>query len=58
MDVTIAKLHISVHRAVDTKRPELTVSRVEHQVQRIRQKECLERERQQCLDWYALHGGR
>ena len=58
MDVTIANLHISVHRAVDTKRPELMVSRVEQEVQRARQNERLDRERQQALDQYALHGGR
>jgi len=58
MDVIIANLHISVHRAVDAKRPELTLSRVEQEVHRARQNERLDRERQQALDQYAMHGGR
>ena len=57
MDVTIANLHITVHRALDTQRPALTVTRVEQEAQRSKQIQRVERERQQALDWYALHGG-
>ena len=34
MDMTIANLHISVHRTLDTKRPELAFSRTEQEAKR------------------------
>jgi hypothetical protein len=58
MDMTIANLHISVHRTLDTKRPELAISRPEQEAKRTAQLQRIAQERQHVLDWYALHGGR
>jgi len=57
MDVTIANLNISIHRNQDQLRPELTVSRVEREANRARQLERMAQDREQALNWYALHGG-
>jgi hypothetical protein len=57
MDVTIANLNISIHRHADGLRPELTISQAEREANRTAQIRRVEQERQQALNWYALHGG-
>ena len=58
MDVTIANFNISIHRNQDQLRPELAVTRAEREANRSQQVQRLEHDREQTLNWYALHGGR
>ena len=58
MDVNIAKLHISVHRA-DTQAPafQSAPSRVERETNRAQLHAQADQQRDQVRDWLVLHGG-